>query len=80
MTKNDEVLQAAHTEGKQKSLLHGAMFSVNTSLVLAGISLAFWQGFRMYQSGEISNVGKVFTLVLSVTLGATSITVIIPQV
>jgi ATP-binding cassette subfamily B (MDR/TAP) protein 1 len=34
----------------------------------------------MFRSGEISNVGTVFTVVLSVTLGATSILFILPQV
>ena len=34
----------------------------------------------MFQSGEIPNVGTVFTVVLSVTLGATSILLILPQI
>jgi ATP-binding cassette, subfamily B (MDR/TAP), member 1 len=47
---------------------------------MSGNALAFWQGYRMYQSGEIGDVGTVFTVVLSVTLGATSILFILPQV
>lgn len=76
----DEYLQQAHTEGKKKSPLYGIMFSTQTFLVMSGTALAFWQGFRMYQSGEIRSVGTVFTVVLSVTLGATSIMLIAPQI
>lgn len=47
---------------------------------MSGTALAFWQGFRMFQSGEIGNVGTVFTVVLSVTLGATATLLIFPQV
>ena len=47
---------------------------------MSSISLAFWQGFRMFQSGEIANVGTVFTVVLSVTLGATGTLLIFPQI
>lgn len=45
---------------------------------MSGTALAFWQGFRMYQNGEIADVGTVFTVVLSVTLGATSVFLIMP--
>lgn len=34
----------------------------------------------MFQSGEIQAVGTVFTVILSVTLGATSVLLILPQV
>lgn len=47
---------------------------------MSGTALAFWQGFRMFQSGEIGNVGTVFTVVLSVTLGATATLLIFPQI
>jgi ATP-binding cassette, subfamily B (MDR/TAP), member 1 len=46
---------------------------------MSGTALAFWQGLRMYRSGEIAGVGTVFTVVLSVTLGATSTILIFPQ-
>ena len=48
-------------------------------MVMSGTALAFWEGFRLYQDGEIGNVGTVFTVVLSVTLGATSVMLIFPQ-
>ena len=76
----EQFLQAAHKEGNKKSILYGIMFSTQTFLVMCGTALAFWEGFRMFQSGEIANVGTVFTVVLSVTLGATSILFIMPQI
>jgi len=48
-------------------------------LVMSGTALAFWEGFRLFRSGEIDNVGTVFTVVLSVTLGATSVMLVAPQ-
>jgi ATP-binding cassette subfamily B (MDR/TAP) protein 1 len=56
------------------------LFSGQTFLVMAGTSLAFWQGFRMFQSGEIGDVGTVFTVVLSVVVGATATLLIFPQI
>lgn len=75
----DEYLQTAHKEGNKKSLLFGILFSAQTFLVMSGTALAFWEGFRLFQSGEIDNVGTVFTVVLSVTLGATSTMLVLPQ-
>lgn len=76
----DEYLEAAHKEGKKKSIIFGIVFSSQYFLVLSGTALAFWQGFRLFQSGEVADVGVVFTVVLSVTLGATSILNILPQI
>lgn len=76
----DGYLQTAHTEGDKKSVIYGVLFSGQTFLVMSGTALAFWQGFRMFQSGEIGNVGTVFTVVLSVTLGATATLLIFPQI
>ncbi|KAL1644845.1 hypothetical protein SLS61_008639 [Didymella pomorum] len=72
-------LERAHKEGSKKSVLYGVLFSGQTFLVMAGTSLAFWQGFRMFQSGEIGDVGTVFTVVLSVVVGATATLLIFPQ-
>ena len=66
-------------EGKKKSIIYGILFATQSFLVMSGTALAFWEGFRLYQSGEIANVGTVFTVVLSVTLGATSIMLVAPQ-
>ena len=79
MNRYDEYLQTAHREGNKKSLLFGILFSAQTFLVMSGTALAFWEGFRLFRSGEIDNVGTVFTVVLSVTLGATSVMLVAPQ-
>lgn len=75
----DEYLQTAHKEGNKKSLLFGIMFSAQTFLVMSGTALAFWEGFRLFRSGEIDSVETVFTVVLSVTLGTTSVMLVAPQ-
>lgn len=57
----EEYLSLAHKHGNRRSPLWGLMFSTEYFCSYAGIALAFWQGFRMYQSGEVGNVGTVFT-------------------
>lgn len=76
----EEQLMKAHQEGKKKSLIYGALFSCQNSFVLSGTALAFWQGFRMFQSGQILDAGTVLTVVLSVTLGATSVILFMPSI
>ena len=75
----DEYLQTAHKEGNKKSLIFGILFCTQSFMVMSGTALAFWEGFRLFQSGEIDSVGRVFTVVLSLTLGATSIMLVAPQ-
>ncbi|KIW87663.1 uncharacterized protein Z519_11637 [Cladophialophora bantiana CBS 173.52] len=76
----DDFLQQAHKEGGKKSPNYGVLFSTQYFCVYSAIALSFWQGFRMYQNGEIQTVGKVFTVVLSVTIAATAISSIAPQI
>lgn len=73
-------LQQAHEEGNKKGPNWGVLFSTEYFCVYSAIALSFWQGFRMYQSGEVPDVGKVFTVVLSVLMAATSISTLAPQV
>ncbi|CZR52634.1 related to multidrug resistance protein [Phialocephala subalpina] len=77
--KYDEFLSEAHKIGLKRGPLWGAMFAGEYFCVRAGTSLSFWQGASMYRSGEIPDVGTVFTVVLSVTIGATAISMIAPQ-
>lgn len=56
----DEYLQRAHALGNKKSPNFGAMFCVQYFSVYAGIAVCFWQGFRMYQNGEVADAGQVF--------------------
>lgn len=56
INKYDRYLKDAHTEGKKKSILYGVLFSTEYFCVFSGIALAFWQGYRMFRSGEIESV------------------------
>lgn len=67
VTLYDEYLQAAYNKGKKKSLLFGILFSSQTFYTISGTALAFWEGFRLYRSGEVPNVGRVITVILSVS-------------
>ena len=78
--KYEQYLENAHTEGKKKSLIYAVVFSTQYFCVYCGIALSYWQGYRMYRNGEIPDVGKVFTVVLSALIAATSISTIAPQI
>ena len=67
VTLYDEYLQTAYNKGKKKSILFGVLFSSQTFFTISGTALAFWEGSRLYQSGEIPDVGKVITVILSVS-------------
>lgn len=79
IAKYDKYLQQARDEGKKKSILYGILFSTEYFCVFSGIALAFWQGHRMFVSGEIPDVGKVFTVVFSVLIAASTVSAIAPQ-
>lgn len=76
----DEYLDEARKAAKIKSPIFGCLFSTEWFCVLSGTALAFWQGFRMYASGEIQSVGTVLNVVLSVTIGATAMSTLLPQI
>ncbi|KAL8746933.1 MAG: hypothetical protein Q9184_007680, partial [Pyrenodesmia sp. 2 TL-2023] len=78
--KYDDFLQQAHIEGNKKSPNYGVLFSVEYFCVYSGIALCFWQGFRMFQSGEVANAGQVFTVVFAALIAATSVSTIAPQI
>ena len=78
--KYDQFLENAHTEGKKKTLFYALLFSTQYFFVYCGLALAYWEGYRMYRSGEVPDVGKVFSVVLSVLIAATSISTIGPQI
>ncbi|EMC96619.1 hypothetical protein BAUCODRAFT_148201 [Baudoinia panamericana UAMH 10762] len=80
VTLYDEYLRAAYDKGKKKSVMFGILFSSQNFFTISGMSLAFWEGSRLYQSGEIPNVSKVITVILSVTLGTTSVLFFLPQI
>jgi ATP-binding cassette subfamily B (MDR/TAP) protein 1 len=59
--KFEEILDEARAIGKKKSPNYAILFSTEYFCVFSGYGLAFWQGFRMYERGEISSPGQVVT-------------------
>lgn len=59
--KYDEFLNEAHEYSKKKVLPFGVMSGLLYFCIYSGNALAFWQGYRMFLSGEIDAVGDVFT-------------------
>ncbi|KAI9843008.1 MAG: hypothetical protein M1838_002894 [Thelocarpon superellum] len=76
----DDYLDQVHQRSRKKSPLYGILFSTEYFCVYSAVALSFWQGFRMYQSGEITDVGTVFTVILSAIIAATSISAFAPQI
>ncbi len=79
MDQYESYLVRAHREGKKKSLIFAVLFSTQNFCAFSGVALAYWQGYRMFVSGEVADVGKVFTVVLSVLIAASAINSIYPQ-
>ncbi|POR34332.1 Leptomycin B resistance protein pmd1 [Tolypocladium paradoxum] len=75
----DAILEAARRVGRRKSLLYAVLFPVEFFCVIAGYALAFWQGVRMYASGEIPQPGTVVTVIFAVLVAAQALTQIAPQ-
>lgn len=57
----DDLLAQAQQEGWKKSIIFGFLFSGQFFCIYSGYGLAFWQGIRMYVSGEISQPGDIVT-------------------
>lgn len=76
----DEKLAQAQREGMKKSIIYGFLFSGQFFCVYSGYGLAFWQGMRMYVSGEIDEPGKIVTVIFALVLAATSMQTIAFQV
>lgn len=55
------ILEEARQVGNKKSLIYAILFSFEFFCIFAGYGLAFWQGMRMYASGEITQPGTVVT-------------------
>ncbi|KAK3331292.1 P-loop containing nucleoside triphosphate hydrolase protein [Apodospora peruviana] len=73
------ILDEAVVVGMKKSLNYAVLFSCEFFCIYSGYGLAFWQGIRMYERGEISEPGKIVTVILAVLLAAQSLTQIAPQ-
>jgi ATP-binding cassette subfamily B (MDR/TAP) protein 1 len=59
--KYDALLCETERLGMKKSPNYGVMFSTSFFCIYAGYGLAFWQGIRMYISGEIAEPGTIIT-------------------
>ncbi|KAM0424826.1 hypothetical protein ACHAPT_009882 [Fusarium lateritium] len=79
VAKFDTYLQDVYREGKKKNLLYGLMFGGEYFVVYSGMGLAFWQGINMIARGEVSNIGKVFTVLMSVIIAASTISQLAPH-
>ncbi|KAJ5690007.1 hypothetical protein N7462_004399 [Penicillium macrosclerotiorum] len=78
--KYDECESKARDLRLSQSLTMAIIYSAEFFCVYAGYGLAFWQGVRMYARGEITEPGKVVTVIFAVIVAATSMTAIAPQV
>jgi ATP-binding cassette, subfamily B (MDR/TAP), member 1 len=61
--KYEAILEKAKAEGRKKPPIYAVMFCIQFFSIYAGYGLAFWQGIRMYHSGEIANPGQIVTYV-----------------
>ncbi|KAG6036745.1 hypothetical protein E4U41_005495 [Claviceps citrina] len=75
----NRILERARKIGDKKSLIYAILFPVEFFSVIAGYALAFWQGMRMYTSGEIKDPGTVVTVIFAVLVAAQALTQIAPQ-
>ncbi|KAK2593569.1 hypothetical protein QQS21_008744 [Conoideocrella luteorostrata] len=75
----DRILERARQIGKKKSLVYAILFPIEFFSVIVGYALAFWQGIRMYSSGEITSPGTVVTVIFAVLVAAQALTQIAPQ-
>lgn len=75
----DSFLKQTLRLGRKKSWIYAVVLSSQTFMTISGTALAFWQGHSLYTENEIGNVGTVFTVVLAVTLGASSVLAFLPQ-
>ncbi|KAI5463945.1 P-loop containing nucleoside triphosphate hydrolase protein [Mariannaea sp. PMI_226] len=73
------ILEDAGKIGAKKSLIYAILFPTEFFCIFSGYGLAFWQGMRMYSSGEIENPGTVVTVIFAVLVAATALTQIAPQ-
>ncbi|KAH7136669.1 P-loop containing nucleoside triphosphate hydrolase protein [Dactylonectria estremocensis] len=73
------ILNDAGKIGAKKSLVYAILFPTEFFCIFSGYGLAFWQGIRMYSTGEITQPGTVVTVIFAVLVAATALTQIAPQ-
>lgn len=60
-TRFNAILEEARKVGSKKSWVYVILFPTEFFCIFAGYGLAFWQGMRMYSTGEITEPGTVVT-------------------
>ena len=63
--KFEGMMEDARVLGKKKPPIYAVMFCTQFFCIYAGYGLAFWQGIRMYNRGEITEPGDVVTYVFA---------------
>ncbi|CAK1366635.1 unnamed protein product [Cercospora beticola] len=79
LAKHNDLLDAANAAGRSKPLIYGILYSSQAFIVSCIFVLAFWQGYELYESGDIASSGPVFTVLLSVCMANGAIQQIGPQ-
>lgn len=59
--KFETILERARAAGMKKSPIYAVLFGIEFFCIYCGYGLAFWQGLRMYNRGEIDQVGEIVT-------------------
>ncbi|KAI9368084.1 P-loop containing nucleoside triphosphate hydrolase protein [Aspergillus egyptiacus] len=78
--KYDEYLAEAYRNGKRKTIPYGISSGTIYFCIFAGNALAFWQGYRMFLSGDVDGVGNVFTVVMCTVIASSSLNLFFPQI
>lgn len=79
LAKHNDLLDAANQAGRRRPLIYGILYSSQAFIVSCIFVLAFWQGYELYESGDIESSGPVFTVLLSVCMANGAIQQIGPQ-
>ena len=66
----EKYLARARKIGNKRNGLYGVFLSADYFVIYSGTGLAFWQGIKMFASGEIDSIGTVFTSVFSLNENA----------
>lgn len=80
VVKYNTFLEKAHKIGHKKSRIYMVLFSCEFFMINSGYALAFWEGLRMYNAGEINTPGTIVTVLFSVLIAATSLTQLAPNI
>lgn len=59
--KFENIVNEARIIGRKKRPIYAVIFCVQFFCIYAGYGLAFWQGIRMYNRGEITHPGDIVT-------------------